>query len=297
MKQYKADLIVLLVTFFWGTSYLFMKLGLDSLQPFNLIALRFGIAFVAAGCLFYKRLLKASRTDLFYSLLLGVLLFGVFASIMLGLQSTSTSNAGFLMSMTVIFVPVLSTVFMKSKLDKRLIIGLILAIVGIGMLTLKPNTTLQSGDAWCILSALFFAIHIITTGRAAKKADSLHVGILQLGVAAVLGLIFTLMFETPRLPDTTSSWISVLALGIVCSAMGFVLQAVAQQYTTPTHTGLIFALEPVVAAVIGICFLKETLTIQGYIGAALVLCGVAFSELDVKKLLDKRKLARGSSYM
>ncbi|MWV43115.1 EamA family transporter [Paenibacillus sp. HJL G12] len=296
MKQYKADLIVLLVTVFWGTSYLFMKIGLDSLQPINLIALRFGVAFVAAGCVFYKKLLKTDRKDLFYSMILGLLLFGMFVSIMLGLQSTSTSNAGFLMSMTVIFVPILSTVFTKNKLDKRLIAGLVLAMAGIGMLTLKAHTSLQAGDAWCILSALFFAIHIIMTGRATQKADSIRIGILQLGVTAVLALVFTLAFETPRFPNSGSGWISVLALGLVCSALGFVLQAIAQKYTTPTHTGLIFALEPVVAAVLGICFMKETLTLQGYIGAALVLSGVAFSELDVKKLLGIRKLARGSSY-
>lgn len=296
MKQYKADLIVLMVTFFWGSSYLFMKIGLDTLEPFNLIALRFGIAFIAAGCLFYKRLRHSDKKTVLYSLLLGILLFGVFASIMMGLQSTSTSNAGFLMSLTVIFVPVLTAAFMKNKPDKRLISGVIIAVIGIGMLTLKPHTTLQSGDAWCILAALLFAIHIITTGRAAQRTDSLNAGILQLGFAAVFGWICSLLFETPRLPATTSGWVSVLALGIVCSAIGFVLQAVAQKYTTPTHTGLIFALEPVVAAVFGICFMNESLTLQGYIGAALVLLGVALSELDVRKLMGNRKFTRESSY-
>ncbi|GIP26972.1 multidrug transporter [Paenibacillus sp. J23TS9] len=296
MKQYKADLIVLMVTFFWGSSYLFMKIGLDTLEPFNLIALRFGIAFIAAGCLFYKRLWHSDLKTVLYSLMLGILLFGVFASIMMGLQSTSTSNAGFLMSLTVIFVPVLTAAFMKNKPGKRLISGVIIAVMGIGMLTLKPHTILHSGDTWCILAALLFAIHIIMTGRATKRTDSLNAGILQLGFAAVFGLIFSLLFETPRLPATTSGWISVLALGIVCSAIGFVLQAITQKYTTPTHTGLIFALEPVVAAVFGICFMNESLTIQGYIGAALVLLGVALSELDVRKLMGNRKLTRESSY-
>lgn len=296
MKQYKADLIILMVTFFWGSSYLFMKVGLDSLEPFNLIALRFGVAFIAAGSLFFKRILLADRKSILYSLFLGMLLFGVFASIMLGLRSTSTSNAGFLMSLTVIFVPVLSALFMKTKPDKRLVAGILLAMTGIGMLTLKPHATLQSGDAWCILAALLFALHIIMTGKAAKNTDSINVGILQLGFAASFGLIFSLLFESPKLPGSTSGWIAVLALGIVCSAIGFVLQAIAQQYTTPTHTGLIFALEPVVAAVIGIVFLHESLTIQGYFGAAMVLLGVALSELDARKLFGFRKIARGSSY-
>ncbi|MDR0267157.1 DMT family transporter [Paenibacillus sp.] len=296
MKQYKADLIVLMVTVFWGTSYLFMKIGLDTLQPFNLIALRFGVAFVAAGSLFYKRLLHMNRKTIQYAFILGSLLFGLYICMSMGLKSTSTSNAGFLMSMTVIFVPVLTALFLKSKPEKRLMVGIAVAVVGIGMLTLKPHTTLQPGDAWCILAALLFAIHIIITGRAAKKTDSLSSGILQLGFTAFFGLIFSLFFEKPELPGTPSGWLSVIALGVLCSAVGFVLQAIAQKYTTPTHTGLIFALEPVVAAICGICFMKETITLQGYIGAGLVLLGVALSELNVRKLLPGRKLTRKSSY-
>ncbi|WP_212976694.1 DMT family transporter [Paenibacillus azoreducens] len=289
MKQHKADLIILLVTLFWGTSYLFMKIGLDTLQPFNLILLRFGVAFIAAGCLFYKRILHASRKTIHYSLLLGSLLFGHFACITVGLRSTSTSNAGFLMSLTVIFVPILTALFMKNKPGKRIIAGIAVAVVGIGLLTLKPHTALQSGDVWCILAALLFAIHIIITGHAAKKTDSIGSGILQLGFTAFFGLIFSLLFEKPELPATTSGWMSVLALGVFCSAVGFVLQAIAQKYTSPTHTGLIFALEPVVATVCGIAFMEETITLQGYIGAVLVLLGVAFSEIDFRKLWPGRK--------
>lgn len=294
MKQYKADLLILMVTLFWGSSYLFMKIGLDALQPFNLIALRFGVAFAAACCVFTRRLLRSDRLSLLYASLLGLLLFGVFASIMLGLQSTSTSNAGFLMSLTVIFVPVLTAIFTKNKPDRRLVGGILLAVIGIGMLTLKPHSTWRSGDGWCMLAALLFAVHIILTGRAAKRTDALNVGILQLGFAALVGLVFSYMLETPHLPGSTSGWASVLALGIVCSAVGFVVQAIAQKYTTPTHTGLIFALEPVVAAVFGICFMQETLTLQGYLGAILVLLGVALSELDLKRLFGSRKLS-GSS--
>ncbi|GAB6989228.1 DMT family transporter [Paenibacillus pini] len=279
MKQYKADLIILMITLFWGSSYLFMKMGLDSVEPFNLIALRFGIAFIISAIVFHKRLRTLDRQTVKHSALLGLFLFGVFASIMIGLKSTSTSNAGFLMSLTVIFVPVISAIFLKNKPDKRLVCGVVLALTGIGFLTLKSSSALHVGDLWCILAALLFAIHIIWTGRSTKVADSLNLGIIQLGFAGVFGLIFSIIFETPHLPVTLPGWTSVLVLSIVCSAIGFILQAIAQQYTTPTHTGLIFALEPVVAALIGIIYMHETLSLQGYIGAGLVLLGVTISEL------------------
>ncbi|GIO60815.1 MULTISPECIES: DMT family transporter [Paenibacillus] len=291
MKPFKANVMIMIVTLFWGSSYLFMKMGLDSVQPFNLIALRFGLAFIAAGGLFAGRLRRNTDVSVLkHAALLGFILFGVFASIMLGLQGTSTSNAGFLMSLTVIFVPVLSAVFGKSMPSKRLVLGVLLAMTGIGLLTLRPQSGIGFGDLWCILGALLFAVHMMLTGRAAKTSpDPLCIGIWQLGFAGAFGLVFTVLWETPRLPGSISGWVAVLALSLVCSALGFILQTMAQQYTTATQAGLIFALEPVVAAVFGLLFMNETLSVQGYAGAGLVLLGVALSELNVSRLLGRKK--------
>ncbi len=73
--QLKADFMMVMVTMFWGSSYLFMKMGLQSIQGFNLIALRFGIAFILAGIVFYKRLIKIDVKTIKYGFLLGSILF------------------------------------------------------------------------------------------------------------------------------------------------------------------------------------------------------------------------------
>src|SRR4051794_22850983 len=98
MNESKANLMILFVTICWGSSYLFMKIGLDTISEFNLIALRFGIAFVLAALLFYRRMKKLDYTTLKFSMLLGFILFVVFTTITFGLKTTSTSNAGFLIS-------------------------------------------------------------------------------------------------------------------------------------------------------------------------------------------------------
>ncbi|MGP2420882.1 DMT family transporter [Bacillus sp. FH] len=283
MKPIKANLMILLVTMTWGTSYLFMKIGLETVPSFSLVALRFGIAFLVCAAVFFKQIRSIHFVTLKYGFILGFLLFVVSASVILGLKTTSASNAGFLASLTVIFIPLLSIVLFKDRLSYRLIISSLVAMTGIGLLTLNNQLTLNSGDLLCILAALFYAFHIIVTGRAAKVANTLQLGILQLGFAGGFGVLSALIFEEPQLPSTKESWIAVLVLSIFCSAFAYIIQAMVQKYTTPTHTGLIFSLEPVFSALFAYLFMNELLSIQGYIGALLILSGVILAEIKVKR--------------
>jgi drug/metabolite transporter (DMT)-like permease len=287
-SQLKADFMMLMVTICWGSSYLFMKTGLHSIQEFNLIALRFGIAFFLAGIIFHKRLIKTDFKTIMYGFVLGSILFLVFVSITFGLKSTSASNAGFLVSLTVIFVPILSTIFLKKKPEKRFFLGACLALIGIGLLSLNNQLKVSHGDLFCILGAVLYAIHILVTGKLTMNVDSITLGILQLGFTGALGVVFSLIMETPKLPNTIESWFSVLGLSILCSAIGFIVQTAAQKYTTPTHTGLIFSLEPVFTAVFAFLFVGETLSARGYLGAGIVLLSVLIAEIDFKKLIFEK---------
>ncbi|MEH7389334.1 DMT family transporter [Bacillus sp. JJ1474] len=286
--QLKADFTMLVVTLFWGSSYLFMKMGLESIQGFNLIALRFGIAFVLAGLVFYKRFMYINFQTIKYGFLLGTILFSAISVVTIGVKSTSVSNAGFLFSLAVVFVPLLLAIFFRQKTEKRVVIGVVFAIVGIALLTLNDGFSISSGDFLIILGALFYAIYIIVTDKLTKNVDSISLGILQLGFTGAWGLLLSLFFENPHLPNTTESWVSILALSIFCSAIGFIGQTAAQQYTTPTHTGLIFSLEPVFAALFAFIFAGEVLSEKGYIGAFLVLIGILTTKIDFIKVMMKK---------
>lgn len=281
--QLKADFMMLIVTLLWGSSYLFMKMGLDTLQSFNLVALRFGIAFILAGAIFYRRLIRIDTKTFFYGFILGTILFLVMSVVTIGIKFTSISNAGFLFSLAVVFVPLLLAIFFKIKPERKVIFGVSIAIIGIALLTLDKNLHINSGDYLIIVGAIFYAIQIIVTDKLTKNVDSITLGILQLGIAGAWGLLFSLFFETPHLPSTTESWIAIIALSVLCSAVGFIGQAVAQKHTTPTHTGLIFSLEPVFAAAFAFIFVGETLPAKGYIGAILILIGVIAAEIKFKK--------------
>jgi len=282
-NKFTANGMLLLVTLFWGFSYLFIKMGLSFIQEYNLIALRFGIAFLLAAVIFPSRLLQANAKTIYYASILGFILFMVFACIISGIKMTSTSNAAFLVSLTVIFVPILTALITKTIPEIKVIIGVVFAIMGVGLLTLNNQLTINSGDLLCIAGALFYATHIIVTDKLTKKVDSIALGIIQLGFTGALGLIFSLFLEMPRFPINTQEWLPVLVLSILCSAIGFIVQTVAQQHTTSTNTGLIFSLEPVFAAIFAFLFLGEILSPQGWLGAFLVLLGVTYSQVTWEK--------------
>ncbi|WP_308721932.1 DMT family transporter [Paenibacillus polysaccharolyticus] len=285
----RADVQMLLATVIWGSSYLFMKSGLASMQELNLIALRFGIAFVAAGILFHRRLRNVDRRTLLAGGVLGTALFAAFVFITYGVQRTTASQAGFLISLAVIFVPILTTVLRRRLPDKRLSVSIVVAVAGLGLLTLQHEMSLHLGDLLCILAALIYAVYIMIAGKFTPNHDPLALGIVQLGVAALLGTVATFLFETPQLPDTPESWASILGLGVLCSGLGYILQTFAQRHASPTRTSLIFSLEPLFAAAFAFIFQGESLTLQGYCGAALMLAGVLITEIKLPLHVFRRR--------
>jgi drug/metabolite transporter (DMT)-like permease len=245
MTQRKADLLIGTVSIAWGTSYLLMKFGLNGVEPFNLIALRFGFAFVITCIIFFKRVIKIDLKTIGYSALIGLILFGVFTALMYGLKTTTISSAGFLTSTTVMFVPILQSLITRKIPRLSVIAGVSVIVLEIGLLTIGDSFVIEVGSILCLLGAFLYAVHIIVTNYFVHKIDALQLGIFQLGFAALYGLIFSFIFETPTSPSTIREWVAVLGLAIVCSAFGFVVQPIAQQFTTPERTGVLFALEPV----------------------------------------------------
>jgi len=288
-SQTKADLMLLAVTVFWGASYMLTKIALDVLEPFNLTALRFLIAFAVSALVFYKNILKSDIRIIKYSLILAVILVGMFISMSFGLKYTTASSAGFLISLAVIIIPILSYVFLKQKIEKRVLIGVCIAPLGIALLTLNSKLSVSSGDLLCILCAFLSALHVVVMGVFTRKVDSIALGVLQLGFAGLLSIVFSIFTETVSLPSTGISWGATLALSILCTAFGYIVQATAQQYTSATHTGLILSLEPVFSAILGFAFLGEILSPRGYFGAAVLLLSVFIAEVGFRKKDVKAK--------
>ncbi len=289
-KQRKADLALVLVTLFWGVSYYLVDLCLSELQPMNLNAFRFLLAFLVLAPIFWKKVRHASRATLKYSVIIGTLLVGVYAGATYGVANTSISNAGFICALPVVFTPLLDFLCNRRRPEKKLGVALLLCTVGLALLTLNEQFRPASGDLICLICAVCYAADMLVTEKAVKlpEVDAMTLGVCQLGVAGVLMLLVSALVEQPRLPSSPRIWGAAIFLGLFCSGVAFVIQAVAQQYTTASHVGVIFTLEPVFSAIVAYFFANEKLLPRGYIGAVLMLLSLLVMEMNWGALFKKR---------
>jgi drug/metabolite transporter (DMT)-like permease len=200
---------------------------------------------------------------------------------------TSLSNAGFLCALTVVITPILTFLIKRERPGKKIIFVLALCLVGIAMMTLNDQLKPALGDLLCILCAFAYAIDLLIADSAVHKesVNAFQVGVYQLGFTGLYMLVLSLILETPVLPSTAGVWISLLFLAIFCTGVAFIAQVVAQQYTSATHVGIIFALEPVFAGVAAFFFASERLLPRAYFGAILLMAGIFIMEIDFPKLL------------
>lgn len=289
-KQLKADFMLLVVTLCWGVSYYLMDLSLEDMGPFTLNAHRFIIAFIVAGIFAFPKLKKPSKATLKYAVLLGAALIGVYAGATFGIKYTTLSNSGFLCGLTVIFTPILSSIIYKKVPDKKLTLVVTMCFIGIALLTLTENFSINfnnlKGDLLSLMCGFIYAIHLLLTEKAvsSEEVNPFQLGVFQLGVAGILNLILSVMVEKPHLPTEPRIWYSVLFLAVFCTGVAFIAQSIAQQYTSASHVGVIFSLEPVFAGFVAFLFAGEILTTKSYIGAALMVSSIFIMEIDFKAL-------------
>jgi drug/metabolite transporter (DMT)-like permease len=168
------------------------------------------------------------------------------------------------------------------------ILGVCIALIGIALLTLNDKLSISGGDILCILCAVLFAVHVVITGIFTKEVDSITLSVLQLGFVGLFSAVFSLATESIRFPSTGLSWFAILALSILCTVVGYIVQTTAQQYTSATHTGLILSLEQVFSAIFAFLYFGEILSARGYIGAILLLFSVIIAEVDFKSMMQRK---------
>lgn len=283
-KQYRADLLLFLITAFWAVGCLLMKIGLNDLQPFNLVALRFIISVVVTGFIFYKRVFRADLQTVKLAFALAVVLFGVFMTAAYGIQGTTVSNAGFLTAIPVAFVPIFSVVFFRQRTDGKTLTGIVLTVAGVALLTLNGSFSVNPGDGLCVLCSVIYALYMILIDKITPRVDAIALSIIQFLFVGLFCLAFSAAFETTKLPTTAGSWLIVLAMSLLATSAAFIIQAMVQKDTTPVHAGIIFGTEPLFTAIIAAAFLGEKLSTPGYLGGMILMIGIFVIEFDWKRL-------------
>ena len=280
-KQRKADLLLVMVTAFWGVSYFLMDLCLTDLQPMNLNAFRFLGSSVLLAVVFFPKMKHISPATWKYSIIVGLFLTLVYVCCTYGVLYTSISNAGFICALPAVTTPLLNFFFTGKKPGRRMTVCIVLCAVGLALLTLNEAFRPALGDLICMGVALFYALDLIYTEKAVARpdVDPLQMGILELGVVGIIMLALSFLLETPHWPSSPAIWASALFLALFCTGFAFVVQTVQQQYTSAAHVGLIFTLEPLFSAIVAYFLADEVLLPRGYVGAALMMCSLILMEL------------------
>lgn len=288
-KQVKADLMLVLVTAFWGVSYLLMDIALTEFGAFELNAFRFLGAFFLAAIAFFPQIKTVNKTTIKYSAMVGFALIFVYIGATFGVMYTSLSNAGFLCALTVVFTPILDYLVFRKKPSKKLFIVLVMAFVGIALLTLTENLRPALGDIICLLCAVSYATDLLITEHAVahEEVNAFQLGVFQLGFCGAGMLILSLIFETQTLAKSPAAWGSAIVLSIFCTGAAFIVQAIAQQYTSASHVGVIFTLEPVFNSIVAFFIAHEILRPQAYVGGILLVASLLVMEIDFTKILKK----------
>ncbi len=291
-KQLKADLMLLLVTAGWGVSFYLIDLSLEEFSPLTLLAYRFVSSFIIVYAFFFKKVRKTNFATIKYALMASVFLSSAYALSVYGVMYTSLTNAGFLCALTVIFAPIFTMIFKKKIPSKKFFFVLAICVVGMGLLTLGDDLSFAIGDLYCVMCAATFSINllIVETAVAKEEVDAFNLGVFLLGAVGLTMLILAFLFEQPALPKTPVVWGSVIFLSVMCTGVATIVQSLAQQYTTASHVGLIYTLEPVFAAVVAYLFAGEVLLPRGYVGATMMILSIFIMEIDFGKMFKKKQL-------
>lgn len=274
MTRRSANTLLLLCTMFWGMSYALNKITSETLSPLEVMAIRYMLAGLICVFLFRRRLRRVDRQTLRDGTILALIAFVSITSIFYGLQVTEATTAAFLMSTSIIFVPLIQTVRLHRLPEPVILLCTALATAGIALLSLRDGLHFSPGALLCLCGGFLYAVAIILTGTYSHRGDGILLGVIQQVIIGILSVISMLALTDPVLPVRASDWAALLCLTLFCSAFAFTAQPYAQAYSTPENTALIFSLEPVFGAVYAFFLLGERLTPQGLCGTALVLLSV-----------------------
>jgi drug/metabolite transporter (DMT)-like permease len=276
-------LVLLFVTLVWGTTFPIIRAASAHLDGVEISALRFLIA----GVCMLPFVFKASRTAWRDGLLLGFVALVSYIAQAVGLQYISANRSAFITSLNVLMVPFLG-LLLGGRLSLQIVSAAVLACAGIGLMSWESGSNLI-GDSATFACALTYAIYIIILSRRIHAHQSRTLAATQLVAMAVIStgwLLITHLHGDALMTLAARAkpvWPSLLYLGLVASGGMLFLQAVGQRHVSAEKAAVIYAMEPVFAALFGWWWLHETLGLRGFVGGAMVVAAVILGEWRFKK--------------
>lgn len=284
--ELRADLLLLTVAIAWGVTFLMVQDAISTTPVYSFLFFRFALASLLMFFIAYKYLSFINKKTILYGVILGVFLFSAFATQTFGLAYTQSSIVAFITGLNVICVPFLAYFIFKDKIKKNVLLGSFVAVFGLYLLTMSGTLTFEKGEFLTLICAVLFALQIIFTGKFSKELNVFLLVLFQLITVAVLSLIFSLSLEekTFNIEYNYPFYKAVIITAVFATVYAFLIQTYMQQFTTATKTAIIFAMEPVSAAIFAYVTVNELLSYTQVFGAVLIVFATIIAELQFKKL-------------
>lgn len=303
----RQSLLLLIATIVWGVAFVAQSVGMDYVGPFTFLASRSYLGFVVLLPVIsvMDRARKKAPADenderqygwnnkilITGGIVCGTVLMVASSLQQIGIQYTSVGKAGFVTTMYIIFVPLIS-IFLKKRAGLKVWISVVLAVAGLYLLCMTESIQFQYGDLMVLLCAAAFSFHILVIDHFSPKIDGVKMSCIQFLVCALLSTVFMFIFEKPSFADILQAWKPILYAGVMSSGVGYTLQIVGQRGMNATVAALIMSLESVVSVLAGFLLLEEILTARELFGCLLMFIAIVLTQLPEKQVRLSEKQER-----
>jgi drug/metabolite transporter (DMT)-like permease len=286
-----SELSLVVITIIWGLGFPITEIAINYGFGANTIMVgRFLTASILLTIVYFKRLKNINKELLLYGIITGVFLFLGFYFQTLGNAFTTASKNGFITQLNIVFVPLLYFLFFKKKVDLYNVLSVIIAVIGMFVLAEVGLNVLHIniGDFYTFICAIMVAFNVVTGSFFQKKYDfdpALFV-LINIYTAMVFSVIAMILFEEVPILTMNNVW-PLVFLGVLNTALGFLVQSYTLKISIPTRVSLIVALESVFSAIGSVILLQEVLGVSVLFGGSLIIFAVIFNEI---KPFKKKKV-------
>ncbi len=290
-RIFRADGLLLLTALIWGFAFVAQRSGMRDIGPFAFNGVRFALGTLSLLPLLIlgKRQARSSQEEegaglgplakTGWAALAGLVLFLGASLQQVGLVYTTASNAGFITSLYVILVPLIGACLGRPS-GLRIWMGAVLAVIGLFILSIGAGFAMAPGDLLQLVGAFFWAGHILLINRLVDRMEALEIAVGQFATCSLLSLGVALIREPAPFAGLGPAAIPILYGGLLSIGVAYTLQIVAQKTAHPAHASIILSMEALFAAIGGVLFLREPLTLRLALGGVLMLTGMIISQLE-----------------
>jgi drug/metabolite transporter (DMT)-like permease len=288
-KRIRAEAFLFLATFFWGTTFVIVKLAVADVPPMLYLSMRFGLAAIIFAAILGGKIFPIKRELLAASFWVSVWYFLGFLFQTVGLTYTTASKSAFITGAYVLFTPLLQAIFKRRLPPIQIWIAATLSFIGLYLLSVESDSLLETnfniGDALTLCCALSYGIYIVLVDRLTSDKSfegepnlSFKLAFVQVLFCAAASLAASFAFETPSFSADATFYILLIYISIFPTIISTTLQVSFQKDTTPSRAAIIFMCEAVISTALAFVFLNESLGVVALVGAGVMLLGLFVSE-------------------